>query len=164
MNTNASTAILRPRCKKKHVADNNAIYRLISKVQLLTPAAVTRLSIPIWLEWDLIKTGKGNERSVMLLSEVFNASLLVAETVKGDPDELCVSMIKRGIEALQIIKDRHSRLGTWGVCYQTLEHIPPVIEFHDELLKTCTPFQLDQALQEAYRRADSGHVLEAADK
>lgn len=153
------------RCKaykaNKHVADCNAIYRLIGKVKPFVPDEVNRLSIPVWLEWDLLKTGKGTERSVMLLAEVFSASLVIAESVQGDPDELCISMIKRGLDALQILRDRHARLGTWGVCYQTLEHIPPVIEFHDTLLKTCTPVQLEDALKEALRRSAAGYVLEA---
>jgi hypothetical protein len=155
--TKSRTKAYRP----QHMADNNAIYRVMSKVQLFVPAEVVRLSTPVWLEWELLKTGKGTNRSVLLLAEVFGASLVIAETVQGDPDELCISMIKRGQEALQILRDRHDRLGTWGVCYQTLEHIPPVIEFHDELLKTCTPVQLENALKEAYRRAREEDILEA---
>jgi riboflavin biosynthesis pyrimidine reductase len=148
--------------KRKYIADNNAIYRLLAKVTPFDDSEVTRLSIPAWQEWRMLKTGQGNQRSVQLLAEVFNACLVSAENVKGDPDELCIEMVKRGQAALQIIIDRHQRLGSWGVCYQTLEHIPPVIEFHDQLLERCTPAQLQAALEEANRRSSQGHVLEAA--
>lgn len=148
--------------KRKHIADNNAIYRLLSKVKPFDESKVTRLSIPVWQEWYLLRTGQGTERGVQLLAEVFNACLVSAETVKGDPDELCIEMIKRGQAALQLVIDRHNRLGRWGVCYQSLDHIPPVIEFHDQLLEICTPAQLEAALQEANRRSSQGHVLEGA--
>lgn len=145
---------------KRYAADAGSMYRVMNRLQPFTGGEIAQLAIPMWQAWADMKNGSATDGDFHTLAAVVNVALVRAETVAGDVDELCVAMVKRAQDALMVLDERHKRLGRWGVCYQSLEHIPPALEFYQQVLELSTPLQMQEAMREVIRRGDAGEVIE----
>ena len=146
--------------RRRWHADPSALFRTMSKVQPFTQQEVTTLILPAVSAWDELKNGRGQETHYHTLAAVANVCLLRAEDVEGDIDELCLDMVKRAQEALLTIKERNDRSGRWGVCYISLERVPPMLDFYQQLVELSTPLQMQQAMKAVIARVNAGEVLE----
>jgi hypothetical protein len=143
------------KAKRRHQADPQAIYKLIAKVQPFTQTEQTTLTLPVRLSWEAFCDGTATEEDFHNLACCANVSLLRAEQI----DALAVELCQRAQDALMTILDRHQRTGKWGVDYLAREHIPPLLDFYEQLIELSTPLQMHTAMQQTIARMQQGHTL-----
>jgi hypothetical protein len=141
--------------RRKWTADPQASLRTLSKVQPFTAREILALETPVRLAWHAFKTSQATSNDFHNIAAALNVALIRAE----DIDQLAVDMCQRAMDALMRVKFRHDRIGTWGLDWMSMAHVPPALDFYDQLIELSTPLQMQAAMTQVMRRMEQGHTL-----
>ena len=141
--------------RRKWAADPQASLRTLSKVQPFDERDIVALETPVHLSWHAFKTGKATTEDFHNIAAALNVALIRAE----DIDPLAVDMCQRAMDALMRVQSRHDRIGTWGLDWMSMAHVPPALDFYDQLIELSTPLQMQSAMTTVLKRMAAGHTL-----
>jgi hypothetical protein len=143
--------------KRRWHADPKTMLRTISKVQPFDENEIAELETPVRLSWTLFKSGQATEHDYHNIAAALNVAMIRAE----DIDPIAVDMCLRAMEALNLVRLRFERIGKWGLDWMSMAHVPPALDFYDQLIELSTPLQMQKAMTLVIKRMDEGHVLGA---
>jgi len=134
-------------------------------------AQVAAISIDLRMSWQALVDGRGTDLDFANVAQASNVCCVRAEEIlaqalvesdKLPKDDLAakqvllardaLAMCVDASKALLMIRDRKNRLGKLGVCAHTLQHIPPMIDFHDQLCELSNIGEMVKAQAETVRR------------
>lgn len=133
---------------------------------------VAAISIDLRMSWQYLVDGHGTDLDFANVAQASNVCCVraeeilaraIAESDKRPKDDLVaqneaklatevLEMCVDASKALLMIRDRKNRLGKLGVCAHTLQHIPPMIDFHDQLCELSNIGEMVKAQAETVRR------------
>lgn len=145
---------------RKWAADPSALLRTLGKLQPFTAAELVALETPPRVSWESFKRGRATESDFHTLASAINVSMVRAE----DIDPIALDMCNRALEALMRVKSRFDRIGTWGLDWMSMAHVPPALDFYDQLLELSTPLQMQLAMSETLKRMAQGNFLGATNE
>lgn len=134
--------------KHRHITDGLGALR---RSELFNSSEFARLSIEAWNAWDKLCTGTGGVADYDTMAVIWTVCRVLAEQVKPD-QQIALDVVNDAHEAIAQMHQRQKRTGKWGVDSVALRDIPAMLEFHDQLIQTCTQAQLVRAANEAVAR------------
>lgn len=184
MNREQRRALERAQRRQKHkpaarasYVDELAALRLINSLQPFTEQEITALSLPPSAALVAISTGKGQEEDFDTLAAVANVAMVRSEEIAENgirihgkhttAEELeqtkqagreGIALANEAHAALMAMRARYMRVGRWGVDAQARETIPPLLEWHETILRHSTPAEMKDALYEVLDRCKRGIV------
>ncbi len=145
---------------RKYAKDCSAIYRVMAKNQPLTVDEQAEVTNPIFVAYDKMSKGTATAIDFNYLGECANVCMIQAEKM-NEPS--LVETVALAMQAVLKIKERHERLGKWGLCYFSMLHIPPVIEMYEQIVQLLTPKQTIDLLRETQNRIRKNQVVTTKD-
>jgi len=142
--------------KRRWQADPQAIYRVMSKIQLFTEDEQIRLTNPGRLAFEKLRTGAAIEPDFHLLAACINVTLVLAEKI----DPLAEQSALAARDAMLRCWQRYQRTGLLGFDGPALLDLPVAIDLHDQLMALQTPLQVSDAVNEVLRRKETGAVAD----
>lgn len=113
-----------------------------------TEEEFARLSNEARLAWHRLQTGDAGIPDFDNLVMAINTTKVLAEGFGIE----AVEVVEHAQVALYEIQLRYKRLGKFGVDAFALKHMPDALDFHDECLRSCSPWQMTKALEEVLTR------------
>lgn len=158
---------------KRPWADPTAPLRLLHGARPFDETEQTKLSLPVHLALEALRTGRATDEDYDTLAIVANVALVRAEQIDKaarksgrlhSEADLMVPVIQRAQDALLTLKARALRTGRLVPTGPELQQITTVVEIHDQLLALSTPRQMEQAMREVLARVarQQVHRLEDA--
>lgn len=138
---------MRKRTKRKYVPKCDGLIAIHSS-QPFSEAAKTELKTKVWMAWAAFKAGSAKHDDFDLLAATANVSLIRAEAIGQQAVILC----KDAQSALMDIRERHDRLGKFGIDAKSLDTLPDLLDFYCELIDNSTPRQMADAVEVAFQR------------
>ena len=138
---------MRKHTKRKYVPKGDGLIAIHSS-QPFSEAAKTELKTKVWMAWAAFKAGSATGEDFDLLAATANVSLIRAEAIGQQAIELC----KDAQSALMDIRERHDRLGKFGIDAKSLDTLPDLLDFYCELIDNSTPRQMAEAVEVAFQR------------
>lgn len=108
----------------------------------------TSLKSKAYLSWAAFKSGTATTDDFDLLAATANVCMVQAEVIHPQ----CVAICKEATDSLMSIRERHDRLGRFGVDAEALRVMPELLEFYSELLDNSTPRQMADSVEAAFKR------------
>lgn len=102
------------------------------------------------MAWHKLQTGDATVAEYDSLVMAVNVTKILAEGF----GTAAVEIMEHAQVALYEIAQRYRRTGRFGVDAFALKHMPDALDFHDECLRHCSPWQMTRALETAYERID----------
>lgn len=130
--------------------DPFAYLRTIGSLQPFTEAEKTKLSLPVRMAYEALRTGKADEGDFDTLAVVVNTCLIRAEQISP----ALVDRVIEAQDAMMRIKERHLRTGRMGLDAQAMADLLPILDLHEQLIDLSTPAQMRDALLEVMARID----------
>lgn len=143
------------KAKRKWQADPSVIYRVMSKFQDFTPDEHRKITLPVQLAFERIKSGAGTEDDFHCLAAACNVSRVCSEKIDPLVKVVCLT----ATDALWRCKERHDKTGRWGFDGPALSEIVEMIDVFTQLAQLLKPVQLQDAMTEAMRRSRTGQGL-----
>lgn len=134
--------------KRRHINDGLGALR---RSELFNDSEFARLSIEAWNAWDKLCTGSGGVGDYDTMVVIWTVCRVLAEQIKPDP-RIALDVVNDAHQAIAELHQRQQRTGKWGVDSAAMRDIPALLQFHDQLIQTCTPAQLVKAAKEAVSR------------
>lgn len=129
--------------RAKHtLRDDLTMPKVVRRSQTLTEEEQKQCSKPVHASWHALCNGKGAPSDVRRLTEIISVCVLASEEI----NPLLVEITHCASAAIIAIADRFARINKFGVDSKSLEYIPLVIDFYDELLRLAKRAQLAQWL------------------
>ena len=144
------------RSKRRYQADPTAIFRVLGRVQTLTPEEQTQLNLPVLLSLDSIAHGKGTEGDFHTLAAAVNIAMVCAERIDPLVEKTCTD----ARDALMRVYSRHTKHGTWGFDGPGYLAVKEAADVYQQLTSLLTGGQLKEAMQECMSRMEAGEVME----
>lgn len=110
--------------------------------------AVDQLLLPPHIELMKLENGAGDASSDNTLASFLNVAYLVT---KPHPD--LHTVVKEGLAAIVLMRERHARVGKYGVSGVELEALRSALTVADQFFATLTRDQLLNAWHRAVREA-----------
>lgn len=142
--------------KRRWQADPSSIYRLMNKLQLFTPDEQHRLTNPVRLAFEKLRTGVAIEPDFHVLAASINVTMILAEKIDPLAEQSAVAARDGMLRTWQ----RYQRTGLLGFDGPALQDLPIAIDLHDQLMAMLTPLQVSEAVQEVNARMQAGEVLQ----
>jgi hypothetical protein len=117
-------------------------YRVMSASQPFTPSEQLQLSIPVRATYQRLHDGCADEPDFHTLGAVINVCSIIA----GGIHPQLRDQIQSAAQALQSVWTRYKSTGALSLDEQARQHMPHIIDLHEQLLQLCTPKQLIDAL------------------
>lgn len=117
-------------------------YRVMSASQPFTPSEQLQLSVPVRAAYQRLHDGSADEPDFHTLCTVINVCSIIA----GGIHPQLRDQIQSASEVLQSVWARYKSTGALSLDEQARQHIPQVIDLHEQLLQLCPPKQLIDAL------------------
>lgn len=137
-------------------ADASAPLMLLQAAAPMPPSTALQLGNQLAIHWERLRTGVGDANDWRYLAVVANICMIRAERIAPELEQLCDTAMQ---SLIRMAERGNSPGGTWGVDHTSLAAIPPLMELHDELMRTSTPLQMHNASLEAERRTQRRHVV-----
>lgn len=102
------------------------------------------------MAWHKLQTGDATTADYDALVMAVNVTKVIAEGF----GPAAVDVMEHAQMAMYEIGQRYRRSGRFGVDAFTLKHMPDALDFHDECLRNCTPWQMTRALETVYARLE----------
>lgn len=102
------------------------------------------------MAWHKLQAGDAAIADFDALVMAVNVTKVMAEGFGS----AAVEVMERSQMALYEIAQRYKRTGKLGVDAFALQHMPDALDFHDECLRNCTPWQMTRALETVYARLE----------
>ena len=143
------------KAKRKWVADPSSIYRVMNKLQPFTQEEQHRLTNPVRLAFEKMRTGVATEPDFHVLAASINVTMILAEQVDPLAEQSAVAARDGMFRAWH----RYQRMGVLGFDGLALQDLPVAIDLHDQLMALLTPLQVSEAVREIQQRIEDGEVL-----
>lgn len=143
------------KAKRKYHADPGIIYRVMGKFQDFTADEHREITLPVQISFERIKSGAGTDGDFHTLASACNVSLVCSEKIDQLVEVACIA----ARDALLRAKERHNKTGRWGFDGPAISDIGEMIDVYNQLAKLLKPVQLQNAMNEALRRASTGHGI-----
>jgi hypothetical protein len=134
----------------KHPYHARTAQRVLARVQPFLQGDIAALALPARLSWQSICSGSGQADDWHNLACCANICLIQGEGIHS----ACVDLSNAAIDALETVRDRHQRTQKWGACHASLQAIPALLDFYEQLLSLCTPLQMQQAMTTVLQRME----------
>ena len=122
----------------KYKKDPTAGLRLLALCSPFSPAQAVDIHLNVRARFDALRKGLGttddfNELAVAMnmASEFVNGKSPFAEKIAAD-----------AVDALNRAKDRHTRLGVWGLDGPGMQALDFGIDLHEQIIDNATPAQI----------------------
>jgi hypothetical protein len=138
---------MRKHTKRKYVPRGDGLLAIHSS-QPFSEAAKTSLKSKVWMAWAGFKSGAATVEDFDLLAATANVCLIRAEAIGNQAVILC----KDAQSALWDIRERHDRLGKFGIDAKSLDTLPDLLDFYCELIDNSTPRQMAESVEVAFKR------------
>lgn len=102
------------------------------------------------MAWHKLQIGDAVISDYDELAMALNVTKVLAEGFGPSAAEV----MERAQVAMNEIALRYRRTGRFGVDAFALKHMPDALDFHDECLRNCSPWQMTRALETAYQRIE----------
>lgn len=142
--------------KRKWQADPMSMFRTFNKIQPFTPEEQMRLTNPVRMAYEKLRTGVATEPDFHLLAASINVTMILAEKIDPLAEQSAVAARDGMVRAWQ----RFQRMGVLGFDGLALQDIPVAIDLHDQLMALLTPLQVSKAVQEVADRMAAGEVMQ----
>lgn len=144
--------------KRRWKADPKSLYNVMNKIQKFTDEEQARLTTPMRLAYEKLRTGAGTEPDYHLLAACVNVTMVLAEKI----DPLAEQSAVAARDALVRCWDRFERTKRLGFDGPALQDLPVAIDLHDQLMALLTPLQVHAAAMEVAARKDNGQTVGGA--
>lgn len=142
--------------KRRWQADPSSIYRVMNKLQPFTDAEQHRLTNPVKLAYEKLRTGAATEPDFHVLAASINVTMILAERIDPLAEKVAVDARDGMVRTWQ----RYQRTGRLGFDGPALQDLPAAIDLHDQLMPLLTPLQVSEAVQEVNARMQAGEVMQ----
>jgi hypothetical protein len=109
-----------------------------------------RLSNEVRMAWHRLQSGQAALADCDELVMAVNVIKVLAEGF----GPAAVEVTEHAQAALYEVGQRYNRTGRFGVDADTLKYMPDALDFYDECLRNCTPWQMARALETVYARLE----------
>lgn len=141
--------------KRRWQADPISIYKVMNKVQPFTEDEQHRLTNPVRLAYEKLRTGAAAEPDFHVLAASMNVTMVLAEKI----DPLAEQSAVAARDAMMRCWERFQRTGRLGFDGPALQDLPIAIDLHDQLMALLTPLQVTDAARIVNERIKGGQVL-----
>ena len=145
-----------PKRTSRWQADASAPLMLLQAAAPMPPSTALQLGNQLAIHWERLRTGVGDANDWRYIAVVANICMIRAEAISPELEQLCDEAMQ---SLIRMAERGNAPGGTWGVDHTSLAAIPPLMELHDELMRTSTPLQMHNASLEAERRTHRKHGL-----
>ena len=140
--------------KRKWQADPLAMFKTINKLVLYTDDEMLRITMPIRLSFEKLRSGHGAESDFHELAAAVNSTLIRGEQI----DPLCEHTAIAARDALMRCWHRFERTGRWGFDGPALLEVEAGIDLHEQMCKLSSPLQMMNSMKTVIKRGSSGEV------
>ena len=143
------------RAKQRWHADPMAFARVLGKVMSFSHEEIVRLETPVRLAFERIKAGTAPDDDFDTLSAAINVAMVRSERI----DPHCLQSCQLAQDALMRTYRFFQKTGKWCFDGPALFDVPPAIDIYSELLRLCTPLEMQGAMTETIKRMNAGATL-----
>lgn len=141
--------------KRRWAADPSAIFRVLNSIQLFTKEEQVKLTTPMKLAYEKLRTGAGIETDFHVLAAAVNVTMVLAEDIDPLAEQGAIAARDGMVRCWQ----RYQRTGRLGFDGQALQDLPMAIDLHDQMMAMCTPLQVNKAAMVVNERMQAGEVM-----
>lgn len=142
--------------KRRWQADPMSMFRTFNKIQSFTPEEQLRLTNPVRIAFEKLRTGVATEPDFHLLAASINVTMILAEKIDPLAEQSAVAARDGMVRTWQ----RFQRMGVLGFDGLALQDLPVAIDLHDQLMALLTPLQVSEAVREVDARMQAGEVMQ----
>ncbi len=141
--------------KRRWQADPSSIFRMMNKIQRFTEEEQARVTNPVRLSFEKLRTGVATEPDFHILAASINVTMVLAESI----DPLAEQSAVAARDAMVRCWERFQRTGRLGFDGLALQDLPVAIDLHDQLMALQTPLEISKAVLEVRARMDAGEII-----